>query len=36
MTAESILAGYQQTPETADELEQARRATFAMIAEEPW
>jgi Arc/MetJ-type ribon-helix-helix transcriptional regulator len=37
--AESILAGYQQMPETAEELEQARRATIAMIAmiaEEPW
>jgi hypothetical protein len=36
MAAESIFAGYQQTPETAEELEQARRATIAMIAEEPW
>ena len=36
MTAASIIAGYQRTPETADELEQARRATIAMITEEPW
>ena len=35
-TAASIVAGYRRVPETSDELEQARRATIAMIAEEPW
>jgi Arc/MetJ-type ribon-helix-helix transcriptional regulator len=35
-TAASILAGYEVIPETADELDRARRATIAMIAEEPW
>jgi Arc/MetJ-type ribon-helix-helix transcriptional regulator len=35
-TAESILAGYERLPETEEELEQARAATIAMIAEEPW
>ena len=35
-TALLILAGYQRLPETSDELDLARRATIAMIAEEPW
>lgn len=35
-TAASIVAGYRRVPETADELELARQATMAMIAEEPW
>lgn len=35
-TASLIVAGYQRLPETADELELARIATIAMIAEEPW
>ncbi len=34
--AASILAGYQRIPETPEELELARSATIAMIAEEPW
>jgi Arc/MetJ-type ribon-helix-helix transcriptional regulator len=34
--AAAILAGYQRLPETADELDSARKATVTMIAEEPW
>jgi Arc/MetJ-type ribon-helix-helix transcriptional regulator len=34
--AASILAGFAKVPETADELELARRASVSMIAEEPW
>ncbi len=32
----SIRSGYQRIPETAEEIEHARRATVAMIAEESW
>jgi Arc/MetJ-type ribon-helix-helix transcriptional regulator len=35
-TAAAIADGYGRVPETDNELEQARRATIAMIAEEPW
>lgn len=31
-----ILAGYEQAPETADELAQAEAMARSMIAEEPW
>lgn len=33
---DAIERGYRNSPETAEELEHARRSGAAMIAEEPW
>lgn len=35
-TGEAIVAGYQRTPQTDDEIAGAEASARAMIAEEPW